>query len=141
MDYFEVAVDHLMIHEVGGWWSLGNPGALEGLIDTKEHRRNCGYTMDPTDSGGETKYGISKVHNPTVNVTTLNWEKAKQIYLDRYWIANKCHRMDGQMAVLFFDMCVNPGSGRATKILQTSIGVTDDGVIGQVTIKDRKSVV
>jgi lysozyme family protein len=134
MDVFEKAVDHLMLYEVGMWWSPDLPGAMDGLIDTKEHRRNCGFVQDPNDSGGTTKYGIAQVYNPEIDVRTLNWPTAKQIYLDKYWYGNKCHRMGDRVAVLFFDMCVNPGPLRATKILQTAVGVDDDGKIGPTTL-------
>jgi lysozyme family protein len=131
---FEDAVNHAMLYEVGGFWNVDAPGAKEGWIDTKEHRRACGYGNDPDDAGGETKYGVAKNANPTVDVTNLDWEGAKEIYFKKYWLTAKCDKLDGRVAVLHFDGAVNHGVGRAAKFLQRAVGVTDDGAIGAGTL-------
>ena len=38
-----------------------------------------GYSNDPRDPGGETRYGISKRAYPDVNIATLTLEQAKFI--------------------------------------------------------------
>lgn len=131
---FESAIDHAMLYEVGGHWDLSAPGAIDGLIDTKAHRVACGYTNDPDDNGGETKYGIAKNANPHVDVTNLDWEGAKEIYFRNYWLNSKCDKMDGRVAALQFDGAVNHGAGQASKFIQRAIGVNDDGAIGPVTL-------
>ena len=130
---FEKAVDHAMLYEVGGFWRL-TPDAEAGLIATKEQRRAVGYTIDPNDRGGETKFGVAKNANPDLDVTNLTWAQAKDVYFKRYWAAGKCENMPGRVAVLHFDGCVNHGVGRAAKFLQRALGVTDDGVIGNGTL-------
>ena len=119
------AVDHLMLYEVGGWWNVNAPGAQDGT-----NARACGYVNDPADPGGETKYGIAKNANPTIDVTHLTWEGAKAIYYSHYWLNGKCDQMDGRVGALHFDGCVNNGVGGAAKFLQNAVGVTADGVIG-----------
>ena len=39
-----------------------------------------GYVNDPTDLGGETKYGITKRFYPNVDIKNLTIEQAKEIY-------------------------------------------------------------
>lgn len=131
---FDKAVDREMLYEVGGFWSLDTPGSREGSIDTPEHRKACGYTNDPDDRGGETKYGIAKNQNPTVNVTYLDWEGAKAYYYSHYWLNGKCDKMGGRVAALHFDGAINNGAGQAAKFLQRAVGVTDDGAIGPGTL-------
>jgi lysozyme family protein len=131
---FESAINHAMLYEVGGHWDLSAPGAEEGLIDTRAHRSACGYTNDPDDNGGETKYGIAKNANPHVDVTNLDWEGAKAIYYSNYWLTSKSNKMDGRVAALQFDGAINHGAGQASKFIQRAIGVNDDGAIGPVTL-------
>lgn len=131
---FELAVDHLMLYEVGGFWNVNAPGAREGWIDTREHRRACGYTNDPNDPGGETKYGIAANRNPGVDVTNLNWDGARTIYFNSYWVKGHCHELPGPVAAIHFDGCVNNGYGAAAKFLQRAAGVDDDGSIGPGTL-------
>jgi lysozyme family protein len=126
---FEKAVDHAMLYEVGGFWNVDAPGARDGT-----NRKASGYVNDPVDAGGETKYGIAKTANPTVNIKTLDWEGAKAIYYEKYWLAAKCNKMGNRVAILHFDGAVNHGVGRAAKFLQRAIGVADDGAIGPTTL-------
>jgi lysozyme family protein len=128
-DAFEKAVDHAMKYEVGGFWDVDAPGARDGT-----NKKASGYVNDPVDPGGETKYGVAKNANPTVDITNLDWEGAKAIYYTKYWLAAKCDKLDGRIAVLHFDSAVNHGVGRAAKFLQRAVGVTDDGAIGDGTL-------
>jgi lysozyme family protein len=130
---FESAVNHAMFYEVSPGFKL-TPDVEKGLIDTTANRKACGYTNDPKDKGGETKFGIAKVPNPTVDVTNLTWEQAKEIYYKSYWLAGHCDGMPGRVAALHFDGCINNGVGRAAKFLQKAVGVTPDGAIGKDTL-------
>lgn len=131
---FEKAVDHTMLYEVGGFWNVAHPAVKMGLIDTEAHRRAVGYTNDPVDAGGETKFGIAKRANPTVDIAKLTWEGAVAIYYSHYWLKGKCDRLPANIAVLHFDGCVNFGVGQAVKFLQRSVSVQVDGAIGEITI-------
>jgi lysozyme family protein len=131
---FLTAVDHLMLYEVGGWWNVNTDGAQQGLIDTLAHRHACGYSVDPNDAGGETKYGVAKNANPDIDVTNLVWTDAQTVYWNRYWLAEKCDQLPGRIGALLFDCSVNPGPGVAPKFLQRALGVTADGVIGPATL-------
>lgn len=129
---FERAVLHCMIYEVGPFFTL-NENTLLGLIDTHEHRVAVGYTHDPADAGGETKFGISKSGNPHVDVTALTWEQAKENYFHGYWTAGGCELLSARVAILHFDGCVNNGIGRAGKFLQEVVGAAVDGSVGPGT--------
>lgn len=131
---FVAALNHAMLYEVGPWWNIDAPGARDGLIDTKEHRRACGYVNDPSDSGGETKYGIAKNANPDLNITKLNWDAANRIYYRRYWLPGDCESMNARLAALHFDSCVQHGIGRAAKFVQQAVGADVDGDIGPQTL-------
>ena len=131
---FEAAIDHAMLYEVGGFWNVNHPAVQDGLIDSRENRKAVGYVNDPHDRGGETKYGVARNANPDLNITRLNWEDAKAVYYTRYWLAGKCDRLPGRLAVLHFDGCINHGIGRANKFLQRSVGAYPDGAIGEKTL-------
>lgn len=130
---FDMAVNHTMLYEVGKFWKL-TPEVEAGLIETPAQRKMCGYTNDPDDHGGETKFGIAKSANPGLNVSTLTWDAAKRVYYKNYWLAGDCQNMPARLAFLHFDGCVNHGVGRASKFLQKSVGAVADGDIGPATI-------
>lgn len=93
-----------------------------------------GYVNDPKDSGGETKYGISKKAYPYVDIPNLTIEQAKQIYKKDYWDRCKCDYLPDALSVAVFDFAVNSGIKTAIKKLQIVLGVSVDGIIGNQTI-------
>lgn len=131
---FEKAVDHAMLYEVGGFWKL-TPEVEAGLISTPAQKKAVGYVNDPLDRGGETKFGVAKNANPELDIAGLTWAEAKDVYYKKYWLASKCDQLPGRYAALHFDVAVNSGPGRAAKFLQRALSLTDDGVIGPVTLK------
>jgi lysozyme family protein len=131
---FEAALDHSMLYEVGGFWDVNHPAVAQGLIDTRANRRAVGYVNDPTDRGGETKFGVAKNANPDLNIARLTWDGAKAVYYVRYWLAAKCDKLPPRVAVLHYDGAVNHGIKRANAFLQRAAGVAPDGAIGPVTL-------
>lgn len=93
-----------------------------------------GYVNDPRDPGGETKYGISKRAYPDLDIASLTLDQAKQIYRRDYWELCNCGAMPFYLAVSVFDCAVNQGVETAKKMLQKSLGVKEDGVIGPQTL-------
>lgn len=126
---FQIAINKLMEYEVGGFWDINAPGAQDGTIP-----RACGYVNNPADPGGETKYGIAKNDNPSIDISSLNFNSAMAIYWNKYWLTTHCDQLPNRIAVLTFDGSVNNGPRTAAKFLQQAIGVTADGSIGQQTI-------
>lgn len=135
---FEEAVSHCMIYEVGSHWNVDAPGVREGLIQTREQRRNVGYVNDPVDRGGETKFGVARRPNPDLDITNLDWEAAKRVYFRRYWLASNCDDltlMSPRLAILHFDGAVNHGVGRAGRFLQRAVETREDGDVGPATLR------
>jgi lysozyme family protein len=86
-----------------------------------------GFTKNPKDRGnwtsgvigrGElkgTKYGISAMAYPHLDIKNLTVEQAKDIYYRDYWLKAGCHQLPADAALLLFDMAVNSGVGAALK--------------------------
>ena len=107
--------------------------------------REGGYVNDPKDPGGETNFGISKRAYPDVDIKNLTEDGAKDIYKRDYWDKYKCEDLSKDLRHIYFDMCVNMGAGRATKIVQETANAKGadlkvDGFIGPKTISALKGV-
>jgi lysozyme family protein len=76
-----------------------------------------GYSNDPRDPGGETNYGISKRYHPGEDIKNMTVERAKEIYLNEYWIAAGCDGHAYPMDVCLFDSAVNPQKGGNKELL------------------------
>lgn len=92
-----------------------------------------GFSDDPNDPGGRTKYGISQRSYPDVNIAALTLDGAKALYRRDYWDKCGCDALDPGLALVVFDAGVNNGVGQAIRWLQGAVGVAADGVIGPVT--------
>ena len=104
-----------------------------------------GYVDDPTDRGGETKYGISKRAYPNLDIKSLRLDDAMKIYYHDYWIKNRVDELPKDIRFTYFDMAINMGSSRACKILQETANakgaeLSVDGRIGKNTIKGSAKV-
>ena len=104
-----------------------------------------GYVNDPTDLGGETKYGITKRFYPDVDIKNLTIEQAKEIYKQDYWDKNKVESLPQNLWHIYFDMCVNMGKRTAVKVLQRAAvnkgrDIEVDGGLGPMTIGALKGV-
>ena len=93
-----------------------------------------GYVNDPRDPGGETNWGISKRSYPSLNIKAIVPEQAAQIYYTDYWIKCQCDKLAFPLAGYVFVDAVNMGQAEAVKLLQQTVGVQVDGVIGPVTL-------
>jgi len=98
-----------------------------------------GYSNNPADPGGATKYGISQAGYPSLNIAALTLSDAQTIYQRDYWAACQCDALPPAVAGLVFDAAVNQGPAWARKALQSAVGVTTDGVIGPKTLAAVKS--
>ena len=104
--------------------------------------KNEGSDSDhPLDGGGYTKWGISSVSHPTIDVKNLTLEDAKSIYHDEYWSRFGLYRLADKpaIAVKVMDMAVNMGGRKAIMVLQRALracgekNVQDDGILGDET--------
>lgn len=94
-----------------------------------------GYSNNPKDPGGETKYGISKLAYPALDIADLTVDDAKAIYKRDYWDRAQCDRLPPAIAYQVFDGAVNSGIGNSIRWLQGAAGVAVDGVVGPLTIR------
>ena len=77
------------------------------------------------DTGGDTKYGISKKGNPDVDIDKLTIEGARKLYKERYWNAisgDKLAARDPKLAQAAFDTAVNQGVSKAKQFVTESGG-------------------
>jgi lysozyme family protein len=93
-----------------------------------------GYVNNPSDPGGETKFGISKRAYPQLDIKNLTVTDAKAIYKRDYWDRAQCDKLPAGLCFDIFDTAVNSGIGQAIRFLQRSVGCADDGVMGNVTL-------
>ena len=106
-----------------------------------------GYQCNPNDSGNwvggykigkliGTKYGIAAKFFPSEDIKNLTIEQAKEIYYTSYWKRMNLEGINSHEAVLqIFDFGVNAGTRRSIKIAQQLAHVSQDGFIGNNTIK------
>ncbi|MEI7145077.1 glycosyl hydrolase 108 family protein [Pectobacterium brasiliense] len=106
-----------------------------------------GYVNDPTDKGGETKFGISDLRDgirdgmtdidgdkkPDVSIKDLTLEQASQIYYRDYWYPAYCNDWPDGISLIVFDSAVQHGVKKAIQLLQSAAGVDDDGIVGKDT--------
>ena len=109
-----------------------------------------GKVDDPRDPGGRTAFGITqdtynawrkKQNLPTVDVFTISQADVAAIYRQEYWDRIRGDDLPSGVDFAVFDFAVNSGVSRAAKMLQSVVGVTQDGVIGPATIEATKTYV
>lgn len=105
-----------------------------------------GYQNDRRDRGnwttgrigrGElrgTKFGVSAMSYPHLDIKNLTLKDAKSIYFVDYWVKAKCDQLPSGLDYLVFDAAVNHGITRAIKLLQATVGTYEDGIVGPVTL-------
>jgi lysozyme family protein len=115
--------------------------AFEKLIGNED-----GYQDNPNDRGnwtsgvigiGElkgTKYGISAMSYPYLDIKNLTLEQAKEIYRRDFWGRFAALKLADGIQFMLFDAAVNHGPGNAVRMLQRAAYVIDDGHIGPVTM-------
>jgi lysozyme family protein len=114
--------------------------------------KEAGYSNDPRDSGGTTKYGITeavaRAFGYTGPMNLLGLDQAKAIYRSQYWDALQLDQVASlapAVAGELFDTAVNLGAGQAATFLQRALSVLNkeaswypdvqaDGRIGPMTI-------
>lgn len=101
-----------------------------------------GYVDHKDDPGGRTNRGVTQavweewVGHPVTekDMRALTVEKISPMYEMKYWRPSYCEKLPIGVNLLVFSMAVNAGSGRAVKLLQRTLGIVEDGVIGRLTL-------
>lgn len=112
-----------------------------------------GYCNDPDDLGGATNKGVTiktytlyrwRKHQPTPTVEDLKNitdEEFTAILKEMYWDACRADRIESQsVANAIVDWSWNSGTITAVKEIQKVLGVTVDGIIGNVTLSAINSI-
>lgn len=86
----------------------------------KDGTLDDGYSNDPHDPGGETKFGISKRAYPKLDIKNLTLSDALSLYYTDYWYTAKS--LEFPLNVCVFDCAVNQGTKTAKQFLQASKG-------------------
>nr|WP_210340258.1 glycoside hydrolase family 108 protein [Microvirga splendida] len=102
-----------------------------------------GFVHHPGDPGGATKFGItretlSRARGYPASVTDvreLTRAEAVALYRRLYWDAVRADELPPGLDLAVFDLAVNSGPVRAVRMLQTTLGVPADGLMGPVTLK------
>lgn len=82
-----------------------------------------------------TKYGISAMTYPDLDIKNLTLVQAKQIYKRDWWDKINADQIDTALVFQVWDFAINAGMGTAKRKLQLAVGVLDDGIIGNLTIQ------
>lgn len=109
-------------------------------------RLEGGYSDDPNDPGGATKYGITQTTLDAVRgrdlvaglpakVRDLTPDQAAAIYRTTDWAEIRGDELPETLAPLVLNVAVNMGEPEAVKLLQECLGfVNPDGIMGPATL-------
>jgi len=103
-----------------------------------------GFVDNPKDPGGMTNLGVTKAAwesfvgraSSEKEMRNLTRKSVIPFYEKKYWDAFKCDSLPSGIDYLIFDFAVNTGVGRAVKMLQNVLGLTEDGSIGPITLQN-----
>lgn len=110
------------------------------------------FQNDPRDRGnwtsgvigqGEckgTKYGISAMSYPDLDIANLSLTQAMDIYYRDWWVKLGITRFPGPLQFQVFDAAINHGMYNAVRMAQWAVKVKADGIIGPITFKAIQSV-
>lgn len=103
-----------------------------------------GFVNHPRDPGGATNRGVTQTvyddwrvtHGlPERSVKDITDPEVMAVYKHRYWDAIRGDDLPSGVDYATFDFAVNSGVGRASRYLQRVASVTQDGVIGPMTLE------
>lgn len=104
-----------------------------------------GFTDNPADRGNwtegqigqgklrGTKFGISAMAYPNLDIKALTLDHAKLMYKRDYWDRIITPETPDVLKFSLFDVAVNSGVKAAAQLLQKALGVDPDGKIGPAT--------
>lgn len=97
-----------------------------------------GYSFNAADPGGETMWGVTarvaRASGYSGDMKALPRETAAAIYKARYWDTISAEVLPEVLRFEVFDAAVNSGVQQGVRWLQRAAGVTDDGILGPMTL-------
>lgn len=111
---------------------IGHEG---GFTDNRNDRGNWTSGQIGVGQLKGTKYGISAMAYPHLDIRNLTLAQAKAIYKRDYWDKVRGDELPGLVAFNVFDGAINSGISRSARWLQTAVGATADGIIGPMTLR------
>jgi len=101
-----------------------------------------GFVNHPRDPGGITNLGVTKRaweaylkrSVDEAEMRALTPAEVEPFYRSRYWDATYCDDLDDGVDLCVFDAAVNMGPAQSIRILQRSMGLPVDGLMGKKTI-------
>lgn len=111
--------------------------------------REGGFVDHPNDRGGPTKYGITRatlekwrgMKLSTEDVAQLGKPEAKEILRFQYIVQPGFDYIeDIRLRAIVVDTAVHSGPRKATLFLQCALDVSEDGVLGPVTLQAANSL-
>ena len=106
------------------------------------------WSDNPADPGGATMKGVTlsvyqawkgNPHISKEDLRNISDQEVADIYKQNYWDKVKGDDLPSGVDYAVFDASVNMGVGRASKLIQTAVGVPADGVIGNQTVQAIKN--
>lgn len=90
------------------------------------------------DSGGWTIYGVSYNNNKDYFTSLEDFKKmseyeAQLIGFSKYYVNAGTQYFNEDAKDMYFDIAFNMGVGRAIKMAQKIVGITQDGIIGAIS--------
>jgi len=82
-----------------------------------------------------TKYGLTAMNYPDVDIEGMSEDTAKMIYERDWWIKFELGKLPSALQYLVFDAAIHHGNYNATRLLQKAVGTIADGVMGPKTRK------
>ena len=116
---------------------IGHEG---GLSLDREDRGNWTSGKIGVGKLNGTKYGVSAMAYPDLDIRNLTLQDAKDIYRRDYWNKARCDDLPPGLDYLTFDSGINHGVSRAGRFLQTAVGAKVDGQIGPATVARASAV-
>ncbi len=89
---------------------------------------------DPSDPGSLTRWGISQASFPRTDINALTKDDALLIYRRYFWEKLHCDELPVVLAPAVMDTGVNMGVYAAISLLQSALGVHQDGILGPITL-------
>ena len=109
---------------------IGHEG---GFTDNRADRGNWTSGQIGVGELRGTKFGISAMSYPNLDIRNLTLQQAHDIYFRDFWTRSGGPDLPARTAFVVFDAAVNNGVSRAVRWLQEVVGSPADGIWGPNT--------